>query len=164
MREMGGKIDVHYFLLIRPKQEKDSSFTFNGDKRDITHFYCYLWISLWFEDLYRWGWDGGAPGGQGWGGRWSGREREGEVRGWGGRGRGVAGQGGGGRLVVEGCRRWVAAGEDKRERGEEREKRRERKGIRRHGLGSVVGHRRPSPAAGRSSATEKNLGGKDNVR
>ncbi|GMN67941.1 hypothetical protein TIFTF001_036999 [Ficus carica] len=123
----------------------------------------------------------GGGGAEGWererekrergGGGGVGRPGEGGRRaGWGGWGASEAGGGGGG-----GCRRWVTVGEDKREkeeeRGKEREKRRERKGIYRRpaGVGAgggrpEVGSRRPSLAVGRSPATEKNLGGKDNMR
>ncbi|GMN53382.1 hypothetical protein TIFTF001_022524 [Ficus carica] len=104
------------------------------------------------------------------------------------------GEAGGGGLWVGGAPGelggWLGAGEGGpqergeerergRERGREREKRRERKGGRRRRLAGAgaggggagggsptlgVGRRRPSPAAGRSPATEKILGGKCNVR
>ncbi|GMN42008.1 hypothetical protein TIFTF001_011225 [Ficus carica] len=124
---------------------------------------------------------GGGGGGGGGGGRWPGREmgeerynrreRKGEKKSGGspsgGTPRGVGGVGGGrsreGDLgwgapggLRPGCRRGRAWG-----------------GYRGSGLGgggrggslaSGVGCRHPSPAAGRSSATEKTLGGKDNMR
>ncbi|GMN74727.1 hypothetical protein TIFTF001_054435, partial [Ficus carica] len=54
--------------------------------------------------------------------------------------------------------------EEKREKGEERERRVAGAGAGGGSPLSGVGHRRPSPAVGRSPVTEKTLGGKDNVR
>ncbi|GMN65438.1 hypothetical protein TIFTF001_034513 [Ficus carica] len=80
-------------------------------------------------------------------------------------GAGPPGMGGalGGGSAGEG--RWR---EEKREKGEERERGVDGTGRPAEagtgGGGPEVGRRRPSPTAGRSLATEKTLGGKDNVR
>ncbi|GMN52037.1 hypothetical protein TIFTF001_021186 [Ficus carica] len=91
------------------------------------------------------------------GGGGVGRPREGGRRaGWGGWGAGWG-------PVVGGCWRWVAAGEEKREKGDSPAAG-QPAGVGADGGRPEVGRRRPSPAAGRLPATEKNLGGKDNVR
>ncbi|GMN24098.1 hypothetical protein TIFTF001_000419 [Ficus carica] len=156
---------------------------------------------------HRWGWDGGAPGCLGWGGREPGREREkggkererggqGVVGGGGcrGVGWGLAGEGhgreekiekgdekegvAGGRPAGAGTGGGGAGSGSPPERGEERERGREREEKREKGGSPAPAGRGwgrwwwaggESLASGvdllyQSPATEKTLGGNDNVR